>query len=273
MNAHGLRSLFSRQNLLPLTVTFLLLLFVVWGFAASGAQQSPPEGGREVSDKVPKHLPIKVKIKKPEKLKDAENDDWLDYLEIEVTNTGTKPIYFLSIDLDLPDVLGENGLNYGFDYMYGRGGLIAFEEPVRPDDVPLRPGETVTLMPPAPQIEGLRALRKEEKVAKPRKLDFIFQLINFGDGTGFMGRSGTPMPSSPRCGCGATRTTTASRSPRSCTRSGLRTWRACASTTRSRGARTPTATASATGRRWRTRRGRRWGAGRGTCSSSRVGSS
>ena len=86
MNAHSLRSLLRRQNLVPFTSTFLFLLVAVCGFAASGAQ-SPPEGEREVVDKIPKHLPIKVKVKKPERLKEAKNEEWLDELEVEVTNT------------------------------------------------------------------------------------------------------------------------------------------------------------------------------------------
>lgn len=145
-------------------------------------------------DKIPKHLPIKVKIRKPEKLKDAKNDGWVDDLEIEVTNTGAKPIYFLLIHLWMPDVWHESGKNYVFMYKYGRGDLAAFEEAVLPEDVPLRPGEAVTLSPPANHIKGWKGSRAEGRITNPRKIEFVFQLINHGDGTGFMGRSGTPMP-------------------------------------------------------------------------------
>jgi hypothetical protein len=112
VNTQRLRSLFSRRNLVPLTFIFLLLLVAVCGFVASRAQ-STAEGEREVVDKIPKHLPIKIKIKKEkeEKVKDLKNEDWLGDLELEVTNTGTKPIYFLEIVLDMPDVIAPNGLN------------------------------------------------------------------------------------------------------------------------------------------------------------------
>ena len=98
-------------------------------------------------DKIPKHLPIKIKVKKEKeaKVKDLNNEDWLGDLELEVTNTGTKPIYFLDIDLFMPDVFAPNGLNIGTRLTYGREELIDFSEPLRSDDVPIKPGEVVVL--------------------------------------------------------------------------------------------------------------------------------
>ena len=46
-----------------------------------------------------------MKLKKPEKVKDSKNEEWLDDFELEVTNTGTKPIYLVSFSLWLPDVI------------------------------------------------------------------------------------------------------------------------------------------------------------------------
>src|SRR5881396_2315597 len=52
---------------------------------------------RQVEDSIPKHVPIKVKLKreKEAKFKDLNNSDWLRDFELEVTNTSNKPIYFL----------------------------------------------------------------------------------------------------------------------------------------------------------------------------------
>jgi hypothetical protein len=193
MNAHTLHTMLGRRTFAPLTA---LLLFTLVGFCGIpyGAAQGPEKEGREVVDKIPKHLPIKVKVRKPEKLKDAGNEDWLDDIEIEVTNTGTKPIYYLSMRLDMPDVRNENGIMYALGYKIGRVTLADFGEPVRPDDVPLRPGETVTLNPPANHVEGWKGAREKGRVANPRKIEFVFGMINFGDGTGFAGTKGTPMP-------------------------------------------------------------------------------
>jgi hypothetical protein len=193
MNAHNLRSPFRRHHVVPFALALSVSLVALCGLRYSTAQE-PEKKEREVVDKIPKHLPIKVKVKKPEKLKDAKNEDWLDDMEVEITNTGTKPIYYLHMRLDMPDVLGPNGIMYGFTYRFGRNDLVAWEEPVRPDDVPLRPGETITLNPPANHIEGWKGARKEGRVKNPKKIEFVFGEINFGDGTGFAGRNGTPMP-------------------------------------------------------------------------------
>ena len=193
MNAQGFRSMLSRQNLVPLTATFLLLVVAVCGFVASGAQ-SDEKGEREVVEKIPKHLPIKVKIKKPEKLKDAKNEEWLGEFEMEVTNTGTKPIYYLRISLSLPDVIAPNGHNLGFPLRYGRGALIALDEPVRPDDVPILPGGIVVLKVPENPVEAWRLLRARGESTNPKRIELIFRNLNFGDGTGFIGHTGKPLP-------------------------------------------------------------------------------
>jgi hypothetical protein len=103
VHAHGSRTMLSHQNLAVVTVAFLFSVVALRGFVVSGAQSSEKEE-REVLDKIPKHLPIKVKVRKPERLKDAQNEDWLGELEVEVTNTGTKPIYYLRIHLALQGV-------------------------------------------------------------------------------------------------------------------------------------------------------------------------
>jgi hypothetical protein len=189
MNAHHLRSMLSRQNTAPLIACFLFSLVIACGFVASTAQ-SPEKEEREVVDKIPKHLPIKVKVKRPEKLKDAKNGEWLGELELEVTNTGTKPIYFLEIVIDMPDVFAPNGLNFAYPLEYGRGELIAFSEPVLPDDVPIQPGGVVVLKVRADEAEGWKRGRAKGEMTNPKKIEFFFQVINFGDGTGFVGSDG-----------------------------------------------------------------------------------
>ena len=194
MNAQGFRPMLRRQNLVHLTAAFLLLVVAVWGFGASGAQESPPEGEREVVEKIPKHLPIKFKVKKPERLKDAKNEEWLGELEVEVTNTGAKPIYFLYISLHLPDVVAPSGHSIGFPLQYGRTALIDLDEPVRPDDVPLLPGGVVVLKVPENPVEAWRQGRAEGDRHNPKKIEFIFNNLTFGDGTGFVGSTGKPLP-------------------------------------------------------------------------------
>jgi hypothetical protein len=144
--------------------------------------------------KIPKHLPIKVKIKKPEKLKDAKNEEWLGELEVEVTNTGAKPIYHLYISVHLPDVFAPTGYPFAYGLQYGRTALIALDEAVRPDDVPLLPGGVVVLKVPAEQAMLWRRGRERGDRPNPKKIELIFRDLNFGDGTGFVGSTGVPLP-------------------------------------------------------------------------------
>ena len=206
MNAHSFRTLLRRRNLAPLTFTLLFLLVAVCGLVASGAQESsPPEKEeREVVDKIPKHLPIKLKVRKPEKVKDLKNEEWLGELEVEVTNTGTKPIYYLLIVLDLPDVYASNGLNIAYPLEYGRGALISISEPVRPDDVPIKPGEVAVLSAPAVRVQNWKRARAKGTLTNPKRVEFFFQHINFGDGTGFVGTDGKPLPEGKERGANAT---------------------------------------------------------------------
>jgi hypothetical protein len=185
--------MFSRKNLLPLIALSLLSLVPAFGLSLGGAQ-SDEKRGREVAYRIPKHLPIKVKVRKPEKLKDAENEDWLGDLEVEVTNTGTKPIYQFDISVYLPDVFAPNGHNVGYTLSYGRGALVSISEPVRPDDVPLQPGGVVVLSLRADEVDSWKRVRAKGVLTNPKKIEFIFNGLNFGDGTGFVGSDGRPLP-------------------------------------------------------------------------------
>ncbi len=68
---------------------------------------------REMEITIPKHLPIKVRMKeeKEKAFKDLKNEKWVRDLELEVTNTGDKPIYLLHFLVILPEITDENGHN------------------------------------------------------------------------------------------------------------------------------------------------------------------
>ena len=203
MHAHGFRTLFSRRHVNALVFALSFALVAVCGFSYSRAQ-SDEKGGREVVDKIPKHLPIKVKVKKPERLKDVKNEEWLGELELEVTNTGSKPIYFLEVFIDLPDVFAPNGLNLAYPVEYGRSALTSIKEPVRPDDVPIRPGEVFVLKVHKDDAEGWKRGRVKGELTNPKRIELLFVQINFGDGTGFVGTDGRPLPERKERGANAT---------------------------------------------------------------------
>src|SRR6185436_15072376 len=138
-----------------------LILLIVIGFAIIfsikllGPSLAKNNEEREIEDKIPKHLPLKVKLKKEKeaKVKDFENDQWLLDFELEVTNTSEKPIYFLDFFVIFPEFV-ENGGTKGIPLRYGRMDFIYHDTRPLPDDVPIKPGETYTLKIPDQDIEA-----------------------------------------------------------------------------------------------------------------------
>jgi hypothetical protein len=159
------------------------------------AQASPKEE-RQLEDTIPKHVPIKVKIKadKEKAFKDLNNENWLRDLEIEVKNTGNKPIYFLVLAVDLPDTRGPDGNIVGWDIHYGRTDLIEITAPLKPEDVPIKPGETHIFTIAERFVRGWQGIARAHQIAQPKRVQVIFQFINFGDGTGFWGGTAAPLP-------------------------------------------------------------------------------
>lgn len=148
---------------------------------------------REFKNTVPGHVPVKVKLKNEEKFKKMENAEWARDLEVEVKNTWTKPIYYLYMVVTMPEMTDEYGHAAGFQLHYGRKALVSFGEEVLTEDVPILPGESVTLKVSETQLKGFEAGRHKEKTDKPKKVELWMQLINYGDRTGFQGKVGTPM--------------------------------------------------------------------------------
>ncbi|HEX8457285.1 MAG TPA: hypothetical protein VF656_08310 [Pyrinomonadaceae bacterium] len=160
------------------------------------AAQSP-EVERELEDKIPKHLPLKIKIK------NLNSEKWARDLEVEVKNTGDKPIYYLSFSLSLPEVKSDGGVVLGFDLRFGRPELSRFSNRPLPDDVPIQPGETYILKVPLNQAKGWELFKGRRNLSDPKKFQIKFHLLHYGDGTGFMTTGGLPVPNpnAPRSSC------------------------------------------------------------------------
>jgi hypothetical protein len=182
-----------------LKVLLLLAIFtiasVTFCFKIVAPSLAQNDEKREIEDKIPKHLPLKVKLKqeKEDKIKNFKNDEWLFDFELEVTNTSDKPIYFLSIYLLFPEFV-VNGGTKGIPLRYGRMDFLKSATRPLPEDVPIKPGETYTFKIPDQDLQAW-ANRKAAGVARnPRKLRFIFSHLSFGDGIGFGGTTGPPYP-------------------------------------------------------------------------------
>lgn len=153
------------------------------------AVQEEKKEERQLEDKIPKHLPITIKVRKDKEkaFRDLDNKDWGRDFELEVKNTGTKPIYRLVLLLILPETqIGEGRIL--FSLRYGRAGLSAFQEPLelaRPEDVPIKPGETYTFRISEGQVRGWKHAQSKEGWPQPKKIVIKFEQLNFGDGTAF----------------------------------------------------------------------------------------
>lgn len=136
---------------------------------------------RVIEDQIPPHLPIKIEFE------NLDIEPLLSNLEIKVTNTSDKPIYYLRLGIILPDVLSSTGDQIAFSLRYGR--IMDFEETARPEDVSILPGESYVFKTPEHYPSHLKSRHSEI-----RRVFLFFQMINFGDKTGFWRTDGTPVP-------------------------------------------------------------------------------
>ena len=88
--------------------------------------------------------------------------------------------------------------------------LVDFSEPLRPEDTPIKPGESYVFKIPEEDMEAFESHAASVNLTHSgiRRVHFFFNLINFGDKTGFMGVGGTPIPNirrgpTSRGSCGA----------------------------------------------------------------------
>lgn len=144
---------------------------------------------RALDDQIPKHLPIKVKLRseKEKAFKDLKNENWLGDFELEVTNVSSKAIYFLELWLMLPDTKTENNSPLAFSLRYGRADFIHFDALAVADDVRLKPQETYTFTIPPGQQKAWQQFKLRRNEPDPGKVELKFIQLSFGDGSGFDG--------------------------------------------------------------------------------------
>ena len=186
------------QSLLLLSVLLLVLALSASFMFTQGAsttsvrqekQSNQPTASpsqKEMGIGVPKHIPIKIKVK------NLNNEKWANDLEVEITNKSDKPIYYLSF-LVIPQSENVADEKVAFWLHYGRPQLNNFSTPIENTDVPLLPNETCVLKIPESNADGWEALRTKHNKPQPKKVGLVFQALNFGDGTGYMDAQGTPV--------------------------------------------------------------------------------
>jgi len=149
---------------------------------------------RVLQNDIKANVPIKVNIKKEKEksFKNLNNGKWIGEFELELTNTGDKPIYFVYITL-VSDVK-YGGTPLVFPVMYGRDELGDIITRAEDKDAAIKPGETYVFTIHPSQIEAW-----ENEVAKgtwpdATKLTIALQALSFGDGTGYFANTLYPPP-------------------------------------------------------------------------------
>ena len=153
-------------------------------------------GERVIDNLVPKHVPIKIKLKedKERALKDMNNDRWTSDLELEVTNTSDKPIYLLELWVEMPEILSESGRRVGFTLRFGRADFVDFDARPNPDDRPIQPNETHIFKIEERYQRAWADYKAREHKPDPKRIEITFTQLSFGDGSGFNGSDAKPYP-------------------------------------------------------------------------------
>ena len=151
------------------------------------------ESTRAFVNALPPRLPLKVVVKQHELAADPKNERWLRDLEVEVTNIGSRPIYYVSLLLLLPGAkLG--GLQPVYKLRFGNPALGSFMAVARPEDVPLVPGASAVIRVSEDEALIWEKWKARGAATDPQKLVLVLHQLNFGDGTGLVGRDGRRMP-------------------------------------------------------------------------------
>lgn len=112
--------------------------------------------------------------------------DWYDKIEFEIQNVSDKPIYYMLIWLNSPD-LKRDGVQVAFSLDYGDPRMVSLRESPVVTDQPIQPGEKVVLrLAPAQRSRG-HWLKESGVSMDVKALEVNINTINFGDGTGFIG--------------------------------------------------------------------------------------
>lgn len=175
----------------------LFLLFAVGAFAfalinVTISTTALSQSKRQLDDHVPAHLPIKIKIKKEkeEGFQDLKNEHWPWDFQVEVKNIGERPIYALGLVWELSDVKAPDGNPYGATWNYGRREFRTSPgETPKPEDVPIKPGETHVFKLSKPTAGGLESFAKEYQLTL-KSVMVWFNYLCFGDGTCLEGPEG-----------------------------------------------------------------------------------
>jgi hypothetical protein len=172
----------------------VVCLGILWGSAeAAPVAAQEQERVRPVVCTIPARLPFKAVVLNQERVADPKNGHWLRDLEVELTNTGTRPIYSISLRLTLTGAKLA-GLNPAFTLRFGGPHLQSLTAVPRPEDVALAPGASAIIRLPEGDVLLWERWKEEGVATEPQRLVIALHQLSFGDGTGLVGREGKQIP-------------------------------------------------------------------------------
>lgn len=128
-------------------------------------------------------------------VRNLNSDNFLEEMEVEVKNISHKPIYFMLVYGLLPDSQKASGFSSAFRMNYGDQRLVSIRD-TRPNstDAPINPGESAVLKIEPGMVEGYKRAVKNGDIplATLNKVRLFFQVINHGDGAGYIANAQVP---------------------------------------------------------------------------------
>jgi hypothetical protein len=171
------------KTLVLLFVLIMVAIFLMKPPLTSST--SRVQGERVFENAIPENAPIKIKIKKEKEksFKELKNERWVREFELELTNTGDKPIYFVFIDLITDIKVGGDRLV--FSLVYGRSELGDIITKAGPDDPSIKPGETYVFKIHPGQVPAWEQSVREKGHSDASRINAKLEMLSFGDGTGY----------------------------------------------------------------------------------------
>ncbi len=124
-------------------------------------------------------------------VKNLNSENFLEEMTVEIKNVGDKPIYYLYFAGLLPESKNAVGTRMGVTLRYGDRRLTNKTELPRSQDTPIKPGESVHIKIDEQIAFGYKSAVREGKLSATEfskmfsKVRFRFQVLSFGDGTGY----------------------------------------------------------------------------------------
>jgi hypothetical protein len=143
---NSLRKLTPLFRLLFASLVLVIALVLLYRGASGptrAQQSSASQQERQIENTIPKHVPSDVKItkEKEKNWNDLQNENWARDFELEITNTGNKPIYELEMLLwfDVPNEYQDELVTA---ITYHSPGISDPRSIATADDIPIKPGES-----------------------------------------------------------------------------------------------------------------------------------